>query len=267
MRRALAVLVLLALAPLGVAAEKTVDGTLLDRAVIEPAAFDSVKRLERYVSREDHAKIAAEKGWVLERIGYASDGLRVTAWVYRPTGEVSKPLPVVIFNRGGYTAVEHPDMFRPMFHRFARAGFITVAPMLRESDGGEGKDKVGGDDVHDLMNVIPLLKHLPSADRDRLFLYGHSRGGMMSYRALSEGFPARAAASLGGFTDLGALISEHPEQYNPLLPVVWPEWEQEKDEIIRKRSAVQWPERIGKPVLIMHGGADRLNPLHALRLA
>ena len=45
-------------------------------------------------------------------------------------------------------------------------------------------------------------------------------------------------------------------------------WSRSTASVGQKRSAVQWPERIAKPVLIMHGGADpQVSPLHALRLA
>ena len=114
MRRALTMVVLLSLAPLAGAVDKPADGTLLDRAVIQPAAFESVKRLERYVSREEHEKIAAEKEWVLERVGYASDGLRVTAWVYRPTGTVRSVL-------AHMTPWQTSRPARPQLHRQVRA--------------------------------------------------------------------------------------------------------------------------------------------------
>ncbi len=49
-------------------------------------------------------------------------------------------------------------------------GFIVIAPALRESEGGEGKDEVGGNDVHDIMNILPLLNNLGSMQIHQIFL-------------------------------------------------------------------------------------------------
>jgi dipeptidyl aminopeptidase/acylaminoacyl peptidase len=42
------------------------------------------------------------------------------------------------------------------------------------------------------MALMPLARRLPYADADNVFLYGLSRGGMMSFLALKQGFPAKA---------------------------------------------------------------------------
>jgi dipeptidyl aminopeptidase/acylaminoacyl peptidase len=41
-----------------------------------------------------------------------------------------------------------------------------------------------------------------------------------------------------------------------------------KDEIHASRSAIRWPDKIRKPILIMHGGEDKdVSPLHSLKMA
>jgi dipeptidyl aminopeptidase/acylaminoacyl peptidase len=146
---------------------------------------------------------------------------------------------------------------------------VILAPMYRQSDGGEGRDEVGGADVNDLMNVIPLARSLGFVDMDNLFLYGESRGGMMTYLAVKKNFPAKAAAVYGAFTDMEALIKFRPEVYRPqVLKQLWPDFDAQKDEIFRSRSAVHWPEALGAPLLIMHGGADwSVSPSQSLTIA
>jgi dipeptidyl aminopeptidase/acylaminoacyl peptidase len=77
----------------------------------------------------------------------------------------------------------------------------------------------------------------------------------MVYMALRDGFPARAAAVWGAFTDLDSLVKPgaHLEKMGHL---VWPELDQRYEEIVRTRSALLWADRINVPILIMHGGAD-----------
>ena len=55
--------------------------------------------------------------------------------------------------------------------------------------------------------VLPsVIARIPGADASRLYLAGESRGGAMVYMALRDGFPAKAAAVWGAFTDLEALV-------------------------------------------------------------
>ncbi len=130
--------------------------------------------------------------------------------------------------------------------------------MYRQSDGGEGRDEIGGADVDDLMNVIPLVKSLGFIDVNNLFMYGESRGGMMIYQAIKKDFPVKAAAVFGAFSDLEDLIASHPEVYAPsLLNRLWPDFDTRKDEITKPRSAIYWPDQLDTPLLIMHGANDR----------
>ncbi len=53
-----------------------------------------------------------------------------------------------------------------------------------------------------------------------------------------------------------------------LATSVWADGAARKDEIHSSRSAIRWPEKIKKPILIMHGEADAdVSPLHSLKIA
>lgn len=199
---------------------------------------------------------------------YPSDGLRVVAFVYRPSSATATaPLPVIIYNRGSYVRNGAAPELLPAFQRLAAGGFVVVAPMYRGSEGGEGRDEMGGADLADLMNVRSLIATLPYADSTRLFLYGESRGGMMVLQALRDGFPARAAATFGAFTDLDAYLAADPAA-TAVAHQIWPDFDQDRAAIVERRSAIRWAERITTPLLIMHGGADRtVSPSHAINLA
>lgn len=238
---------------------------LVSRTAVEiPAGAETARR----TTAEQLEETRKDSRFGLERLTYLSDGLKVTAFLYGPRTPATPPRPVVVYLRGGYLAATPISSLLPQFRTYALAGYTVLAPQLRESDGGEGRDEVGGADLADVMAVPALLAEVPGTDPARLYLLGESRGGMMTYQALRDAFPARAAAVYGGFTDLAALFKEHPEQYDGLAPRVWPDYPAKRDELFARRSALQWADRIGAPLLILHGGADRsVDPSHALRLA
>lgn len=176
-----------------------------------------------------------------ERLTYSSSGLPVVAFYYGPAKPVAPRMPVVVFNRGGYVVKEQLPKLMPMFQRLADAGFAVIAPMYRGSEGAPGHDEMGGADLADLMNVVPLVRQLPLVDMDNLFLYGESRGGVMSLLAMRDGFPARAAATFGAITDLAAYLKEDARAAR-IVHAVWPDYDARREEIHAARSALQWPE-------------------------
>ncbi len=77
----------------------------------------------------------------------------------------------------------------------------------------------------------------------------------MTYLAIKEGAPIKAAAVVGAVSDLPQFFQERGRnnmQY-VIRKLVGPDIEEYK-----KRSASDWPEKIDVPVLILHGEADRV---------
>ena len=227
--------------------------------------YEAIRGIDQYASRSDYAAAVADRRFVMEQVGYTSDGLVVHAYIYRPVASSTK-LPVIIFNRGSWTWPSFAGELVTMANRLARAGYLVVAPMYRGSGGAAGRDEMGGADLNDLFNVLPLIAGLESADRDRLYLYGESRGGMMVYQALRDGFPARAAAVVGAFTDLDAMLRD--SRWAKAGEAIWPELSSQRSEIVVRRSAQRWADRIGKPILLIHGAKDDDVPVaHSLDMA
>ena len=88
--------------------------------------------------------------------------------------------PVVIFNRGSYIRNDICFVHAPLFKMMVKNGFIVIAPALRGSEGGEGKDELGGSELADIMNIQEVLKEIEIADLENVFMLGESRGGMMT---------------------------------------------------------------------------------------
>ena len=134
---------------------------------------------------------------------------------------------------------------------------------------------MGGVEVDDVLNIVPALKSLDFVDSDRLYMLGLSRGGTMAYLAIKQGIPIKAAAVIGGVTDVKAWVDARPEmgivngnEYIEGFAKIWPDYEHRAEEEYRARSAVYWADEINVPILILHSRTDRMVPVsQALRMA
>jgi dipeptidyl aminopeptidase/acylaminoacyl peptidase len=206
---------------------------------------------------------------LVTRIVYASDGLRIRGFIVAPKHQ-SHRLPVVIWCRGGiaeFGMVTTGDL--AIMSNWARRGYIIIASQYRGSTGSEGHDEEGGADVHDVLALIRLAQRMPEADAENIFLYGYSRGGMMAYEILAANSPVRAAVINSGVSDFGDLRNRpDAKDFEALMRNAIPNYDEEKARGFYSRSAVQWPEKIHAPLLLLHCTGDwRVRPLQALHMA
>lgn len=207
----------------------------------------------------------------IKRITYLSDGLKVKGYLVAPA-HIEGKLPCVIFNRGGSLefGALNDRVAASQLGLIAASGYIVVASQYRGNGGGEGREEFGGADVGDVLHLIPLLESLPQADPTRIGMYGWSRGGLMTYLALTRTEKIRAAVIGGGVTDLAASIAERPDMETEVYSKLIPRWLTERQAAIDARSPVRWAAKLNKttPLLLLHGGADwRVSPRQALRMA
>ena len=202
------------------------------------------------------------------RMRYLSDGLEVVGFVVKPKGDDVK-YPVLIFNRGGnreYGKIE--DSTLTYLAYLSASGYVVVASQYRGNDGGQGREEFGGSDINDVLNLIPLVESLPFVAPDKIVMLGYSRGGMMTYIAITKTDRVKAAAVVGGVSNLIQMYDEREQAMKQVCIDLVGGTPQVKEAEYEKRSAYFWAEKIDTPVLILHGEDDwRVNVTQAEKLA
>lgn len=188
-------------------------------------------------------------------VTYASDGQTVSGYVVQPRSDTAvAKLPLLVYNRGGNGAfgrIDSLQVFRKLLP-LAKAGYVVVASQYRDE-----ADEFGGKDVGDVMRLMDLSLAIPGVDASRVFLYGESRGGMMSYLVARQRTDITAIATAGGPTDLLAGLKLRPEMERVYRSRI-PGYATDKEGALEARSALKWAEKLPAdvPVLILHGEAD-----------
>lgn len=229
------------------------DGKLLDKAEFHIA--DSV--MQR-ISAFDPDLSSVLKAVRFYRLTYLSDGLKVTGFMAEP--DAHELLPCLILNRGGNRDFGewNPMSIAFLLGRMASWGYVVVASQYRGNDGGEGKEEFGGQDINDVLNLVPVLSQLPNADTSRIGIQGGSRGGMMTYLALRESCRFKAAVTVAGMANAFVNIESRPEMEEHVFAQLVPDYQTNKETALRDRSAVYWADQLCKstPLLLIHGSAD-----------
>lgn len=188
------------------------------------------------------------------QISYLSLGLKIAGFVVEPKNKQGL-LPCVIWNRGGsrdFGAISSLNCYVPMA-RIAIEGYIVFASQYSGGPGSEGTDDWGDKNIEDVLVLKKVIQEWPNADSKNIGMFGSSRGGFMTYHALSKVIWIRAAVIIAGCADQ-IYAAKHREGWRKHQISLYGKSKQEQI----KRSPLYWPEKIHKktPILIMHGTAD-----------
>lgn len=194
------------------------------------------------------------------RISYSSGGLTIGGFLIEPVA--GGKYPCLIVNRGGnrkFGGWTREEVFL-LLSEIASWGYVVVASQYRGGPDSEGNDELGGADVDDVLALVPLLESREKVDTSRMGMLGMSRGGMMTYIALTRTQKVKAAAVVGGVTDLLAWEQARPEMTEVFRDLIGEGGE--RAEALASRSAVRWAGQLPKQtqLLILHGAADERVP-------
>jgi dipeptidyl aminopeptidase/acylaminoacyl peptidase len=203
-------------------------------------------------------------------ISYLSDGLRINGFLVQP--KKNGNFPCIIYNRGGNREFGNLTIATGIttMGEIAAAGYVVIASQYRGNGGSEGAEEFGGKDVNDVLILPEVLKEIEGADSENIGMFGWSRGGMMTYIALTKTNKIKAAAVGGAISDLYDSIKDRPEMETHVAAELIPNYATNKEMELEKRSAIKWADKFSKnvPILMLHGNADwRVKPEQSLNLA
>jgi len=203
-------------------------------------------------------------------ITYLSDGLKVKGLLVKP--KKHGQYPCIIYNRGGNRESGSLKIAHGIYTlgEIAKEGYVVIASQYRGNGGSEGQEEFGGKDVNDVVILTEVLNEIEDADAERIGMYGWSRGGMMTYIALTKTDKIKAAVVGGAVSDNYETIKDRPKMETNVLAELIPNYEKNKESELDKRSATKWVDKFSKnvPILMLHGNSDwRVKPEQSLRLA
>lgn len=232
--------------------------------------------LERkIISLKETQQKIIKSGWgsssvddtIVENITYNSDGLKINGYLSYPKITAEK-YPCIIWCRGGFGNAGALDEFyaQGILGQIASWGYVVFETQYRGNLGGEGNDEFGGADLNDVLNLIPLADELEFADTKTWGIEGWSRGGMMTYLALTKNHNFKAAISTSGISNLQCNIDES----NFMRKLFNFNHMDLNNNFCSQRSIINLIDSFSKntPILLIHGLNDtRVPPHHSIDLS
>lgn len=233
--------------------------TILSILIYSFSFFTCYGQNGKILSRE---KLYQQDSLTFYKIKYLSDSVVVEGFIVEPT--YKKNIPIVIFNRGGNSDYYKIDSITltNWISPIARYGFLVFASQYRSND------EFGGADINDVLNLISIAKHSPNVDSTFIGMVGWSRGGLMTYLALTMTNEIDCAIIGGAPTDMFDLLKQRPEM-DSLFTKLIPSYFINREEELKKRSPLLFAEKLNKTkLLIIHGASDtRVNSSHSIRMS
>lgn len=208
---------------------------------------------------------------VIQKVSYRSMGMRIFGQVCRPAG--AGPYPLIVSNHGGVAGLAGWN--GGACADAARSGYIQIESSFRGQDGSDGYVELCAGEVDDALHMLEIALAMPQVDKTRVVMWGTSLGGCITARALQQGAPVKAAASLFGITNMRAeyefwraqiAAGAGPvAQYQMLVDVADAGIGGPPDdypEEYQRRSPIEHTSELpaGVPFLMAHGVADPIVP-------
>lgn len=181
-------------------------GTLGEDETLREARRRHVTQLRvRGPSPQPHRPLGASLDGV-ERIEYVSAGRSLAALLVRPSRRTRAP--ALLYLHGGWAlADEHVRECWP----FVEAGFAVFAPSYRGENGNPGAHEMLWGELDDALAALAHVRSLPEVDPERVFVFGHSAGGMLAaLMAFEPSLDARLTGSIDGIYGPEVFLHQQP---------------------------------------------------------
>ena len=146
-------------------------------------------------------------------VSYQSDGNKIFALVTRPFGpRPANGFPLIMFNHGYIPPDEYrtTERYVDYVDAFASNGYMVFRSDYRGHGFSEG-EPVGAyrsnGYTRDVLNGLAAAKNLPSADPDRIGMWGHSMGGWITLQSMVVSQEIKAGVIWGG------VVVSYPELF------------------------------------------------------
>jgi dipeptidyl aminopeptidase/acylaminoacyl peptidase len=200
----------------------------------------------------------------------AADGLPISGYLTLPGGKPGKGLPLVVLAHGGPAARDTPG-FDWWSQALASRGYAVLQANFRGSSGfGEaflqaGFGQWGRKMQTDLSDGVRDLVRQGLVDPKRVCIVGASYGGYAALAGVSlDPGVYRCAVSVAGPSDLRRMVAWTKGQNGVAAQRYWTRFmgaSDPKDPKLDEISPALHADRVGVPILLIHGKDDTVVPL------
>jgi dienelactone hydrolase len=205
--------------------------------LLEARRNHRTKLVRRRPSPQPHAPLGARLPHA-RRVDYESDGRSLAAlWVAPSTARA----PALLYLHGGWALDDsHVRACDP----FVDAGFAVLAPSYRGENGNPGDQEMLWGELDDAHAALAWLRAQPRVDAERVFVLGHSAGGMLAaLMAFEPELPAHLTGSVDGI---------YAADVFDVQPIPFEDTPRERE----LRLALPFIEELEQPHIACVGGRD-----------
>ncbi|MFZ5817770.1 MAG: S9 family peptidase [Bacillota bacterium] len=192
------------------------------------------------------------------------DGLKVTAWLYRPHGiQPGERVPALLSIHGGPEFQERPGYNYGGFYQYLLSqGVAVLAPNIRGSTGFgiDFQKRIhrdwGGAELKDIEACNRFLRSLDWVDPERIGVWGGSFGGFATLSAATR-LPDlwACACDFCGPSNLITFLQSVPPHWKPAMKA-WLGDTEEDREFLLQRSPITYVDNIVAPLMVVQGATD-----------
>lgn len=165
---------------------------LPDKIVPEPPLSIEYMRKQEYPGSDLVIEQTLSSGSSYKRyvVSYLSEGLKIYALLTVPNGTAPEGgWPVIVFNHGYIPPAQYRTTERYIAYTdaFSRNGYVLIRPDYRGHGSSEGQPEgayYSPAYTIDVLNAVSSIKKYPSVNPDKIGMWGHSMGGMVTLRSM-----------------------------------------------------------------------------------